>query len=189
MAAALGTYSTVEVSKARRIEGHTSNVDVPIQYQQTGKLIIAETTESGDTYILPHKITNPTFITLSPYSATGVTFCSAVSFPLQGTATSWTQITTAALAGASTVVLTSGSAINDTYNECYLDLRYSDGSIQTVKIADYVGSGTIATLYEPLAKAIATTGTYWRLRGTVLTTTGAAATPTIGFMVQGGFDG
>lgn len=194
MAAALGTWSALTATKPRRIEGHTSNVEAPIYYVQFIKGTVGETTEAGDTYIIPHKFTDVIHINVSPANAVGAT-------ALYGNGTtegaSWTelssvagptQITTAATAGASTVVLTSGSAINDVYNNCWLELRYGSGNIQTVKITDYVGSGTIATLAEPLAENIATTGTYYVIRGTLLTILSAAVTPRISIEVIGTFN-
>lgn len=188
MAAALGTFSAVTLGKPRRVEGHTSNVEGPIYYEQFGTVTVGETTESGDTYNLPHKITQPAFISLQPVDAAGVTFVMATAIADSGTLNAWTQTTTAQLAGATTIVLTGLSAIDDVYNNCILDIRFSDGEIQTVKVTDYVGSTKAATIDAGLAKAVATTGTYFRLRGTLLTTTGIAITPTFKFRVIGTFD-
>lgn len=188
MAAALGTFSAVQLSKPMRIEGHTSNVEGPIMYRQFGKVTIAETTESGDTYNLPHQITNPMFIGTQPVDAVAVTFLTACMIADSGIITNWTQTTTAEVVGATEVILTGQSAVNDVYNNLYLDLRFSDGQVQTVKITDYVGSTKAATLSVGIVKAIAATGTYFRIRGTLLTTTGAAATPTFKYEVIGTFD-
>ena len=188
MAAALGTFSAVQLSKPMRIEGHTSNVEGPIFYRQFGKVTIGETTESGDTYNLPHQITNPAFISFQPVDAVGVTFVTSTMVADSGIITNWTQTTTAEVAGSTEVILTGQSAVDDVYNNLYIDIRFSDGEIQTVKVTDYVGSTKAATLATGIVKAIAATGTYFRIRGTLLTTTGAAATPTIKYEVIGTFD-
>jgi len=188
MAAAQGTFSAVSLSKPMRVEGHTSNIEGPIMYQQFGTVTIAETTESGDTYFLPHQITNPRIILTQPVNATSVTLLTASILADAGRVNAWTQTTTAQLAGSTSLVLTSGSAVNDVYNNLFVDIRFSNGDVQTVKILDYVGSGTVATLAEGLNQAIAATGTYYSVRGTLLTTTGAAATPTFKYTVIGTFD-
>lgn len=188
MAAALGTNTLYSISKPRRIEGHTSNVEHPILYSQYIKTTLGETTESGDTYIIPHKFTNISHINVSPLSATGLTLVAAFYLSESATITGPTQITTAATAGASTVVLTGASAIDDVYNGATVELRYSNGNIQVVEITDYVGSSKLATLAQPLAQSIATTGTYYTVRGTLLTTTAAAATPRVGYEVVGSFE-
>jgi hypothetical protein len=195
MAAALGTWSALKATKPRRIEGHTSNVEVPILYSQYIKGTVGETTEAGDTYILPHKFTHIYHI-----NCTALTAVAAVNF-LYGNGTTVgaffadsatvagpTQITTAATAGASTVVLTSATDIADAYNGCWLDIRYASGNIQTVKILDFAATTLVATLAEPLAESIATTGTYYVVRGTLITTASAAVTPTLSFEVIGTFE-
>lgn len=195
MAAALGTWTSASQTKPKRIEGHTSNVEQPILYVQYFKGTIGETTEANDTYIIPHKFTSVKFIQAMPLTADvaptllygdGTTI--GVWFADSATHTGPTQITTAATAGASTVVLTSGSAIDDVYNGCWLELRYSSGNIQVVQITDYTGSGTIATLAEPITESIATTGTYYVVRGTTMTVNTAAATPALAFEIVGTFE-
>lgn len=194
MAAALGTWSAITISKPKRIEGHTSNVEHPIQYVQYIKGTVGETTEAGDTYIIPHKFSVVDFISTSPISATGATALygnGTTEGASVGTASSVagpTQITTAAVAGATAVVLTSGSAINDVYNNCTLEIRFSNGDVQSVKIVDYVGATTTATLAEGLAQDIDTTGTYYTIRGTLLTILSVAVTPTLAFEVKGSFN-
>ena len=187
MAAALGTYSALSVSKPKRIEGHTSNVESPILYVQYITGTIGETTESGDTYIIPHKFNRVESINVEPLSATGLTLAAAYYLADAASVAGPTQITTAATAGASTVVLTSGSSINDVYNGCTLKLQFDNGNSQEVKITDYVGATTTATLAEPLAQDIASTGTFYTVKGTLLTTTGAAATPVVRYAVVGSF--
>jgi hypothetical protein len=200
MAAALGTWSALTATKPRRIEGHTSNVEQPILYAQWIKGTIGETTEATDTYIIPHKFTKVYFIKHMPLAALvaatmlnggevaagddGVFYADSATFAGP------TQITTVATAGASTVVLTSvASAANDNLNYCWLDIRYSSGNVQTVQITDYVHATTIATLAEPLTESIAATGSYYTVRGTLMTVPGVAATPTVAFEVIGTFEG
>lgn len=193
MSAALGTWTGLTQTKPKRVEGHTSNVEAPILYVQYIKGTIGETTEAGDTYIVPHKFTNVHFIKTMPFAAVAATAlygddAAGAYFADAASVTGPTQITTAATAGASTVILTSGSAINDVYNGCWVDLKFDDGNVQTAQITDYVGSSKTATLATPLAQDIATTGTYYTVRGTLMTITGAAATPKIGFEVTGSFE-
>lgn len=193
MAAALGTWTSVSISKPKRIEGHTSNVETPILYVQYFKGTIGETTEAGDTYIIPHKFTNVKSIKATPHSAVGVELLYGVDaagayFADAATITGPTQITTAAAAGATSVVLTSGSSINDVYNNCWVQLRFSSGNVQTVQITDYVGATTTATLADGLAEAIATTGTYYTVLGTLMTVTEAVATPALDFEIVGTFE-
>jgi len=193
MAPLLGTWSVLTQSKPIRIEGHTSNVLAPIQYVQYIKGTVGETTEAGDTYIIPHKLSSITHINAQPITATGTTALygngttEGASIAETATVAGPTQITTPATAGASTVTLTSGSAIADVYNGCYVDISYSNGNVQTVKITDYAVTTTIATLAEPLAQDIAATGTYYTIRGTLLTILSVAVTPRIGFEVIGTF--
>jgi len=195
MAAALGTWSAITISKPKRIEGHTSNVETPILYTQYIKGTIGETTEADDTYIIPHKFTNLLFIDTMPLAADvapTILYGDGTNvgpwFADSAIVTGPTQITTAATAGATSVVLTSGSAINDVYNSCWVDIRYSSGNTQTVQITDYVGSTTTATLAEGLTESIAATGTFYVIRGTVMTVNSAAATPTLKFRVTGSFE-
>lgn len=196
MAAALGTWSALTATKPKRIEGHTSNIEQPILYVQYIKGTIGETTEANDTYIIPHKFTNMYFIDAMPLAADvapTILYGDGTNvgpwFADTAVAAGPTQITTAATAGASAVVLTSGSSINDVYNFCWVDIRYASGNTQTVQITDYVGATTTATLAEPLAESIATTGTYYTIRGTTMTVNTAAATPTLAFRVTGSFEG
>lgn len=188
MAAALGTFSAIDLSKPMRIEGHTSNTEGPIFYRQFGKVKIGEITESGDTYNLPHQITRPWIIVTQPVDAVGVAFLAATMIGDSGRINAWTETTTAQLIGASSVVLTGLSAVDDVYNGNYIDIKFSDGTIQTAKILDYTGSSKLAVIDGVLSKAIATTGTFFSIRGTLLTTTAAAATPTFKYMVIGTFD-
>jgi hypothetical protein len=197
MAAALGTWSALTASKPKRIEGHTSNVEHPILYVQYIKGTVGETTEAGDTYIIPHKFTNVHFINASPLAGIAAveTLYGDISDATDGAyfadaaiATGPTQCTTAATAGSTSLVLTSGSAINDVYNNCWLELKFSSGNTQVVKITDYVGATTTATLADGLAEAVGTTGTYYTVRGTIMTVASSAATPTINFEVVGSFE-
>lgn len=194
MAPLLGTFSAWTASKPKRVEGHTSNVESPILYVQYIKVTVAETTEAGDTYIIPHKFNSITHINASPISATGATALygngttEGASIAETATVAGPTQITTAATAGATTVVLTSASAIADVYNNCWLDIRYASGNKQTVRITDYAVTTTIATLADPLTEDIAATGTYYTIKGTLMTILSVAATPRIGFEVVGTFE-
>jgi hypothetical protein len=197
MAAALGTWSSLSQTKPKRIEGHTSNVELPILYVQYIKGTIGETTEAGDTYIIPHKFTSVNFIKAMPLTAVvAATILNGgeaaggddgVFYADSATITGPTQVTTAATAGASALVLTSASSINDVYNGCWLEIRYSSGNKQVVQITDYVGATTTATLAEALTESVATTGTYYIVRGTLMTVSGVGATPTLAFEVIGTF--
>lgn len=195
MAAALGTWTSASQTKPKRIEGHTSNVETPILFVQYFRGTIGETTEANDTYIIPHKFTSVKFIKAMPLAAdvaptllygdgTNIGIWYADSAIVTGP----TQITTAASAGASTVVLTSASAIADVYNGCWLEIRYASGNTQLVQITDYAVTSTIATLAEPLTESIATTGTFYTVRGTVMTVNSAAATPSLAFEIIGTFE-
>ena len=198
MSAALGTWTGLEQSKPRRIEGHTSNVEHPISYSQIITGSVGETTEAGDTYIIPHKFSNVRFIHAQPFSAVGaaVLYGGAAGVGEEGayfadsaTIIDSVQTTTAQAAGSTELVLTtSGSSINDVYNGCWLDIRFDNGDIQTVKITDYVGSSKTATLDQGLAKAVSATGTYYTVRGTLMTVTAAAATPKLRFEIIGSFE-
>lgn len=193
MAAALGTWTSVSLSKPKRIEGHTSNVEQPVLYVQYFKGTVGETTEAGDTYIIPHKFDSVKMIKGMPHAAVGATLlygddAAGAFFADAATITGPTQITTAATAGASAVVLTSGSAINDVYNNCFVKIQYDNGNTQIVKITDYVGSTTTATLAEPLAHDISTTGTFYTVLGTLMTVAGAVATPALTFEIVGTFE-
>ena len=186
MAAALGTWTSVSQSKPKRLEGHTSNVEHPILYVQYFKGTIGETTEANDTYIIPHKFTSVKFIKAMPLAADvaptllygdGTTI--GIWYADATTVTGPTQITTAATAGATSVVLTSGSAIDDVYNNCWLKLRFSSGNDQIVKVTDYTGATTTAVIEDGLAESIGTTGTYYTVLGTLMTVNSAAATPSL----------
>jgi hypothetical protein len=197
MSAALGTYSALSISKPKRVEGSTTNVETPILYSQYITGTVGETTEAGDTYIIPHKFDAVIHVNFIPLSDTGRNFLFGGdgSNPTVGafvadaaTITGPTQITTAATKGASAVVLTSGSSINDVYNGCTVVIRFDNGNKQEVKITDYVGATTTATLADPLAQDIKTTGTYYTVKGTLLTTGTAAATPKVRYEVIGIFE-
>lgn len=191
MAAELQYWTAVSATKPKRIEGHTSNVESPILYSQFINATLCSNDTAGDTVIIPHKIPNPLFINAQPTElnsgnclhGNGTTVGAHIADP----ASSPTQITTAATAGASTVVLTGGSALDDVYNFCWIDIRYSNGNIQTVQVLDYVGSTKVATLAEPLVQSIATTGSYWTYRGSVMTLPTTSTTPTFKFEVIGTF--
>lgn len=187
MAAALGTYSALTQSKPKRIEGHTSNVESPILYVQYITGTIGETTESGDTYIIPHKFNRVESINVEPLSATGLTLAAAYYLADAATITGPTQITTAATAGATSVVLTGASAIDDVYNGCFVEIRFSSGNSQIVKVTDYTGSSKLAVIDAGLAESIASTGSFYTVKGTLLTTTAAAATPVVRYAVVGTF--
>ena len=195
MAAALGTWTSLSQSKPLRIEGHTSNVEGRILYKMFISGTVGETVEAGDTYIIPHKFDNVEFINLAPLDAEAVEFLYGDAttllgshFSLAASVAGPTQITTVATAGASTVVLTSGTAIDDVYNGCFVDIRYSDGSVQTVKVTDYVGATALATIDQPLSQSIAATGTNYVIKGSLLTTiTSIAVTPSIAMEVSGSF--
>ena len=194
MAAALGTWTGLSQTKPKRIEGSTSNVEQPVLYSQYIKGTVGETTEAGDTYIIPHKFDVVTFIAAQPISATAKTLlygdgtAEGAYFADAATITGPTQITTAATKGSSTVVLTSGSSIDDTYKGCFVKIRFSSGNVQVVQIIDYAGATTTATLADPLAEDIAATGTYYTLKGTLMTVAAAAVTPTLQFQVIGQFE-
>lgn len=196
MAAALGTWSALTQSKPMRIEGHTSNVEGPILYKQFIRGTVGETTEDGDTYVLPHKFDIVEFISSMPLSATGASFLygtvttdQGASYADSATIIASVQSTGVQVAGSTQFHLTtSGSAINDVYNNCFLDIRFTNGDTQTVKILDYVGSTKYATLEDGLANAVAGTGTFYTLKGTMITANDVAATPKMAFEVTGSFN-
>lgn len=195
MAAALGTWTSASQTKPKRIEGHTSNVEQPILYVQYFKGTIGETTEADDTYVIPHKFTSVKFITIMPLTADVATQVAygngttvGVWFADSATVLGPTQITTAATAGASTVVLTSATDIADAFNGCWLEIRYASGNKQVVQITDFAATTLLATLAEPLTESIATTGTYYIVRGTLMTVNTAAATPALAFEIVGTFE-
>ncbi len=196
MAAALGTWSALEQQKPMRIEGHTSNVEGPVLYRQFIKGTIGETTESGDTYIVPHKFDVIEYISAQPIGAEGANFLlggtttlkTGASYADSASIISSVQSTTVQIAGSTSFhITTSGSAINDVYNGCYLDIRFDNADVQTVKILDYVGSTKIATLEDGLAQAVAATGTFYTLKGTLLTVDDIAVTPVVRFDIIGRF--
>ena len=193
MAAALQKATSVVATTPRRVEGHTSNVEHPITYLQTLQIVLP-TTEAGDTYVIPHKISVPNFIKLAPLSAAGAimlygdgtTVGSWTTFT--GTAIAWEAVGATALAGATTLTMgSSASALADVYNGAWLDIMYDDGTIQTVKILDYAVTTKIATLNEGLAQA-ATATTKIRLRGTLLTIPTVATNPSFAVEVTGWFE-
>jgi hypothetical protein len=200
MAAALGTWSALSVTKPLRIEGHTSNVEGPIYYKQFIKGTIAETTEAGDTYIIPHKFDKVEFIAGMPLTA--IAAANALNggeaaaaddgafYADSAVITTPIAFTTAASAGATTCVLVTatGSAVNDNYNGCWLVIRYPSGNKQEVKITDYVHSGTVATLADGLAEDIVATTTTYQIKGTLMTISGVCVTPTLAFEVTGTFN-
>jgi hypothetical protein len=200
MAAALGTWTSASQTKPKRIEGHTSNVEHPILYVQYFKGTIGETTEASDTYIIPHKFTSVKFIKAMPLAAVVASTLlnggeaaaadDGVFYADSATISGPTAFTTAATAGASTCVLVSvtGSAANDNYNGCWLEIRYPSGNKQVVQITDYVHTGTVATLAEPLTEDIVASTTFYVVRGTLMTVSGVAATPTLAFEITGTFE-
>jgi hypothetical protein len=195
MAAALGTWSSASIGKPTRIEGHTSNVESKISYRQIIEVVVGETTETGDTYNLPHAFDKVDFIGSMPIGAEGANFLlggtttlkTGASYANAATVQGPTEITTVATAGATTVVLTGASGVNDVYNFCTLEIRYADGDLQTVKITDYVGSSKLATIDQGLAKNIAATGSNFVVKGTLITVDDIAVTPTLIFDVTGSF--
>lgn len=196
MAAALGTWSALTQQKPMRIEGHTSNVEGPVLYRQFIKGTIGETTESGDTYIVPHKFDIIEYISAQPIGAEGANFLlggtttlkTGASYADSASIITSVQTTTVQIAGSTSFHITaSGSAINDVYNGCYLDIRFDNADVQTVKILDYVGSTKIATLEDGLAQAVAATGTFYTLKGTLLTVDDIAVTPVVRFDIIGRF--
>ena len=200
MAAALGTYSALSATKPKRIEGHTSNVESPILFAQYFKMTIAETTEAGDTYIIPHKFDVVHFIKAMPLaaiaSATMINGGEAaaaddgVFFADSAVITAPIAFTTAATAGATSCVLVTatGSAVNDNYNGCWLVINYPSGNKQEVKITDYVHTGTVATLADGLTENIVASTTTYQIKGTLMTVSGVAVTPTFAVEVIGSFN-
>jgi len=194
MAAALGTFSALQQSKPLRIEGHTSNVEGPVLYKQFIKVTIGETTEDGDTYVIPHKFDRVEFINGQPLSATGsqalfgtVTTDEGAHYADSATVVGPTQITTAATAGATSIVLTGASQLADVYNGCTVEIRHSNGDIQNVKVTDYIVTTRVANLDQGISRAIAATGTYFVIKGTLFTVNDVAVTPAIRWEVTGSF--
>lgn len=192
MAAELQYWTAVTNTKPRRIEGHTSNVEHPILYSEYITATLCSNDTAGDTAIIPHKITNPVMINAQPTElnsgnclhGNGTTVGAHIAAP----ASSWNQITTAATAGASTVVLTGATDLADVYNFVTIDIRYASGNVQTVRVLDFAATSLTATLEAPLTESIATTGTYWRYRGSIMTLPTTSTTPTFKFEVIGTFE-
>lgn len=177
-------------SKPKRIEGHTSNVETPVLYAQFGK--VSATPTAGDTFAIPHKLTNVKHITITPTNAAAATSLFGAAsgaatlgayITLNGYVINWEALGASAIAGATTVTLGStGSAVADVYNGCWLDIRHTDGSIQTVQITDYIVTTKVAHLSEGLSAAV-TTANLYRVRGDVYTSPTAAGAEAI-FSVQ-----
>ena len=192
MAAAPGTWSSLTVEKPTRIEGHTSNVETPVLYRQYITGTVAETIEAGDTYVVPHKITNPKFVTIMPLTGAsanilGVGATASAWVDLNGYAFPWTACGTAATAGATSIVLTGATDVADHYNGATLDIRHVSGNIQTVTITDYAATTLLATIDTPLTEAVTTSSAY-RVRGGIMTCPSPATTPTVKFEVIGTFE-
>lgn len=192
---ALVSTGTQTWLKPRRIEGHTSNVEVPIQYITYGTVVPANVT-AGDSFVLAHKIPQVTHINLTPTTAGGAT---ALYGAASGAATlgahvavanaiPWETVGASAIAGATTLTLGSGSsAVADVYNGATIDIRLSNGNIQTTTISDYAVTTKIATLTDALVGAVAAAGEY-RVRGSIVTCPTAGST--LGFLAEvvGQFD-
>lgn len=188
--------TAVEMTAPYRVEGHTSNVTRPIPYKQTGTITSANLT-AGDTINIPHKLTVIEHINITPLNAAGATSLYGAA---SGAATlgayvnksgyniNWEAVGATAIAGATTVTLgTSASAVADVYNNSWLDITHSDGTIQTVQITDYAVTTKVATISEPLSAALTTANKY-RLRGTVYTSPTAATAPSFSVEILGHFD-
>lgn len=193
MAAALQAATAIDFTKPRRIEGHTSNVEHPILYSSYGTVTLP-TTEAGDTYVIPHKISNPKMIKLAPTNAAGAIMLYGDGTtvgswtPLTGSAVGFEAVGATALQGATSLTLgSSASALADVYNEAWLDVMFDDGTVQTVQITDYAVTTKIATLSEGLAEAVTATCQY-RVRGSLLTIPTVATTPSFMVEVVGSFE-
>lgn len=194
---ALVALSTRNISKPKRIEGHTSNTEAPILYSQYATLVSGNLT-GGDSFVIPHKLTNISHINLTPLNAAGATSLYGAAsgaatlgayVDKNGYAINWEALGATAVAGATTVTLGStGSAVADVYNGCSLDIMLSNGTIQTVTILDYAVTTKVATLSEGVAEALTTSNLY-RVRGTVYTSPTAATAPSLSVEVIGNFEG
>lgn len=194
---ALVAFTTRDITKPKRIEGHTSNTEAPILYSQYATLVSANLS-AGDSFVIPHKLTNISHINLTPLNAAGATSLYGAASGAatlgayvnkNGYAINWEAIGATAVAGATTVTLgSSGSAVADVYNGCSLDIMLSNGTIQTVTILDYTATTKIATLSEGVAEALTTSNLY-RIRGTVYTSPTAATAPSFSVEVIGNFEG
>lgn len=192
---ALVALSLNTLTKPRRIEGHTSNVENPIFYSQLGTITSATLT-AGDSFVIPHKFTQVMHINITPLNAQGA---KSLYGEASGAATlgayvdkngyviNWEALGASALQNATTVTLgSSAAAVNDVYKDCTLDLMLPDGTIQSVKILGYVGATKVATIDAPLASNLTTSNLY-RVRGSVLVSPTAATTPSYSVEVVGTF--
>lgn len=192
---ALVALSTNGLLKPRRIEGHTSNVENPIMYSQLGPIVTASVT-AGDSFVIPHKLTNVYHVTITGTNAAGgIAVAGDSSDTTDGAyvaltaAIPWEVLGGASAIGATTVTLgASSSEVADVYNGCTLDIRLTSGNVQTFTITDYAATTNVATLNAALTEAV-TTANYYRVRGSVVTTPAAATTPSFSVEVIGNFEG
>lgn len=187
--------NSIAYKKPRRIEGHTSNVEHPILYRQSGQVTTGNMT-AGTTFVICHKLTNIDHINITPLNAAGAGMYGAASgaatlgayVNLLGYVINWEAVGATAVAGATSVTLgSSGGSVNDEYNGAWLDIRHTDGSIQTVQITDYVGSTKVATINAALSAALTTSNQY-RLRGTAFTAVTAINAGQLSIEVIGSFE-
>jgi hypothetical protein len=189
------TTNEIAFSKPKRIEGHTSNVEHPILYRQSGT-VTSGNLAAGDTFAISHRLTNIDHINITPLNANGATSLYGAA---SGAATlgayvnklgyfiNFEALGAAGVLGATTLTLgATADAVNSSILNCWLDIAHTDGTIQTVRITNYVGATKIATISEPLAAAV-TTANLYRVRGTVYTSPTAATAPSFSIEVIGSF--
>lgn len=184
------------LTKPRRIEGHTSNVENPIYFSQLGT-ITSGNLAAGDSIVIPHKFTQVMHINITPLNAQGAKSLYGEAsggatlgayVDKNGYAVNWEALGASAVLNATALTLgASASAVNDAYKDCWLDVALPSGNLQTVKILGYVGATKVATISAPLAEAVTTSNLY-RIRGSILVSPTVATAPSFSVEVVGQFD-
>lgn len=177
---ALVALTKNELSKPRRIEGHTSNVVAPIEYSELGDIAVG-TLAAAATFVIPTALNQVAHVSITGINAGGSV---AVHAAKNSPAVSWEAAGATSVAGATTITLgSSASAVDDVYNGCTIDIM-NGGVVQSAKILDYVGSTKVATLDTSLDDAI-TTDTLYSIRGIIVTSIAGATTPAYSVEVVG----
>jgi len=177
---ALVALTKDELSKPRRIEGHTSNVVAPIEYSELGDISVG-TLVAGASFVIPTELTDVSHVNITGTNAGGsVVVWAAKNAP----AISSEALGATSVAGATSVKLgSSASTVNDVYNGCTIDITIN-GITQSLKILDYVGSTKTATLDGSVEEALTADATY-QVRGIIVTSIAGATTPSYSVEVVG----
>jgi len=169
------------LSKARRVEGYTTNVVAPIEMNEMGELTSA-TLAAGASFVIPTSLNEVSHVSITGINAGGSVVVWAAPTVA---AVAFAAIGADALAGATTITLPSGaSAVADVYNGCTVEI-HTGGEVQTAKILDYAITTKIATLDAPLDLAATTATTNIVVRGIVVTSIAGATTPSYSVSVTG----